>query len=275
MTIRLKADAQIEAAAAKLRERLGGFHPEFGMILGSGLSDLANAVEDPIVVPYDAIPGFPRLSVGGHMARIVAGRIGRRRVLMLQGRVHAYETGEADGMVVPVGALARIGCANLVVTNAAGSLREEAGPGAVVMLSDHINLTGRNPLVGTVGDARFVDMVDAYDPAMRAKFAAVAAAKGIPLLEGVYMWFVGPSFETPAEIRAARALGADFVGMSTVPEVIVARALGLKVAAFSLITNLAAGMGGSHLSHARTLARAAAGAAALREILTAFLEDAA
>ncbi len=275
MTVRLKADAAIEAAATALRGRLGGFRPEYGMILGSGLSELGDAVVDPIVIPYDAIPGFPRLSVGGHMARIVAGRIGRRRVIMLQGRVHAYETGDADGMVVPVGALARIGCTNLIVTNAAGSLRQEAGPGAVVMLSDHINLTGRNPLVGTSGDGRFVDMVDAYDPVLREKFAAVAAAKGVPLIEGVYMWFLGPSFETPAEIRAARALGADFVGMSTVPEVIVARALDLKVAAFSLITNLAAGMGGSHLSHARTLARAAAGAAALRDILTAFMEEAA
>jgi purine-nucleoside phosphorylase len=130
-------------------------------------------------------------------------------------------------------------------------------------------------LIGTVGDGRFVDMVDAYDPGLRAKFKAVAAAKDLPLHEGVYMWFAGPSFETPAEIRAARVLGADLVGMSTVPEVIVARALGLRVAAFSLITNLAAGMGGAHLSHARTLARAAAGAAALREILTAFMEDAA
>ncbi len=275
MTVRLKADAAIEAAAAELRGRLGGFRPEFGMILGSGLSELANAVADPVVIPYDAIPGFPRLSVGGHMARIVAGRLGRRRVIMLQGRVHAYETGEADGMAVPVGALARIGCTHLVVTNAAGSLREEAGPGAVVMLSDHINLTGLNPLMGAVGDRRFVDMVDAYDPRMRETFRSVAAAKGIPLHEGIYMWFVGPSFETPAEIRAARGLGADLVGMSTVPEVIVARALGLKVAAFSLVTNLAAGMGGAHLSHARTLARAAAGAAALREILTAFMEEAA
>lgn len=275
MTVRLKADAAIEEAAAALRGRLGGFRPEYGMILGSGLAELGDALVDPIVIPYDAIPGFPRLSVGGHMARIVAGRIGRKRVIMLQGRVHAYEAGDADGMIVPVGALARIGCSHLIVTNAAGSLREEAGPGAVAMLSDHINLTGRNPLVGTSGDGRFVDMVDAYDPAMRAKFREVAAARQISLAEGVYMWFLGPSFETPAEIRAARVLGADFVGMSTVPEVIVARALGLKVAAFSLITNLAAGMGGAHLSHARTLARAAAGAAALREILTAFMEEAA
>lgn len=275
MTVRLRADAAIETAAAELRARLGDFQPEYGLILGSGLAELGKAVADPIVIPYDAIPGFPRLSVGGHMARIVAGRMGNRRVLMLQGRVHGYETGAADGMVVPVGALARVGCSRLIVTNAAGSLREEAGPGAVVMLSDHINLNGINPLFGAFGDGRFVDMVDAYDPELRARFAAVAAAKGIPLPEGVYMWFVGPSFETPAEIRAARALGADLVGMSTVPEVIVARALGLKVAAFSLITNLAAGMGGSHLSHARTLARAAGGAAALRDILIAFMEEAA
>ncbi len=275
MTMRLPADGDAMLAAAALKGRLGGLVPEIAVICGSGLAELADAVADPIHVPYDTLPGFPRLSVAGHAARVVAGTFGRRRVAMLQGRVHAYETGEADGMAAPLAALALLGCKTLIVTNAAGSLRAEAGPGSVAMLTDHINLTGRNPLTGAVGDGRFVDMVDAYDPDLRARFRALAEAKGIPLAEGVYMWFPGPSFETPAEIRAARLLGADFVGMSTVPEVILARALGLRVAAFSLVTNLAAGMGGTHLSHARTLARAAAGAAVLRELLVAFMEESA
>ncbi|MGE4528186.1 MAG: purine-nucleoside phosphorylase [Rhodospirillaceae bacterium] len=269
----LAADAEIEAAAAAARARLGGLTPEIGMILGSGLGELASALSDAVTVPYDALPGFPHLSVAGHAGRLVAGRMGRHAVAMLQGRTHAYETNTADAMAVPVGVLARLGCTTLIVTNAAGSLLPEVGPGGVMMISDHINLTGRSPLAGAVGDGRFVDMVDAYDPKLRARFRAIAAARGVPLSEGVYMWFVGPAFETPAEIRAAKVLGADAVGMSTVPEVVIARALGMKVAGFSLITNLAAGMGGAHLSHARTLARAADGAAKLKGLLQAFMED--
>ncbi len=273
MSLQLTCDAAAGAAARVLKQRLEGFAPEIAIVCGSGLGELADAVASPIVVPYDAIPGFPSLSVAGHAGRVVAGTLGRRRVAMLQGRVHAYETGDAAAMAVPVATLAAIGCGKLIVTNAAGSLRPDAGPGSVALISDHINLTALNPLTGAVGDGRFVDMVDAYDPELRARFRALAGARGIPLAEGVYMWFRGPSFETPAEIRAAKVLGADFVGMSTVPEVIVARALGMRVAAFSLITNLAAGMGGSHLSHARTLARAATGAATLRELLAAYMEE--
>lgn len=273
MTIRLTADGDAVLATAALRGRLGGFAPEIGVICGSGLSDLASALVEPLSVAYDNVPGFPRLSVAGHAGRVAVGRLGGRRVAMLQGRTHAYESGEADGMAVPVATLALLGCKTLIVTNAAGSLRPEVGPGSVAMIADHINLTGLNPLIGATGDGRFVDMVDAYDPALRERFRALAAARGMALAEGVYMWFPGPSFETPAEIRAAKALGADFVGMSTVPETILARALGMRVAAFSLVTNLAAGMGGSHLSHARTLARAATGAAALRELLVAFMEE--
>lgn len=273
MSLMLAADADIAAAAAAVRARLGGLTPEIGLILGSGLGELASAVEDGVAVPYDDLPGFPRLSVAGHAGRLVVGRFGRRTVAMLQGRQHLYESDHADSMAVPVGTLARLGCSILILTNAAGSLLPDVGPGGVMMLSDHINLTGRNPLVRAVGDGRFVDMTNAYDPALRAKFRDLATARGIALAEGVYMWFVGPSFETPAEIRAAKSLGADAVGMSTVPEAILARALGMKVAAFSLITNLAAGMGGSHLSHARTLARAATGAARLKDLLTAFMED--
>lgn len=273
MTLRLAAEDRIATAAVEVRARLGGFAPDTAMILGSGLGGLADALADAVAIPYDAVPGLPRPSVAGHAGRLVAGRLGRRRVLALQGRVHAYESGDASGMAVALGLVARLGCRDLILTNAAGSLRAEVGPGSVAMIADHINLNPLNPLVGASGDGRFVDMVDAYDPGLRARFHAIAAHKRLPLAEGVYMWFLGPSFETPAEIRAARALGADLVGMSTVPEVILARALGLKVAAFSLVTNLAAGMGGAELSHAHTLAHAASGAAVLRDILTTFMEE--
>lgn len=273
MNLRLAAQDRIAAATAEVRARLGGFAPDTAMILGSGLGGLADALADAVAIPYDAVPGLPQPSVAGHAGRLVAGRLGRRRVLAFQGRVHAYESGDASGMAVALGLVARLGCRDLILTNAAGSLRAEVGPGSVAMIADHINLNPLNPLVGASGDGRFVDMVDAYDPGLRARFRAIAADRGFPLAEGVYMWFLGPSFETPAEIRAARALGADLVGMSTVPEVILARALGLKVAAFSLITNLAAGMGGAALSHAHTLAHAASGAAVLRDILTAFMEE--
>ncbi len=273
MSLLLAVEPEIEKAAMAARARLGGRTPKIGLILGSGLGELAAAVEDAVAIPYDDLPGFPRLSVAGHAGRMIVGRFGRHDVAVLQGRQHLYESDRADSMAVPVGVLARLGCSTLVLTNAAGSLLPEVGPGGVMMIADHINLTGRNPLARALGDGRFVDMVDAYDPALRARFQALAKARGIDLAEGVYMWFTGPSFETPAEIRAARTLGADAVGMSTVPETILARALGMKVAAFSLITNLAAGMGGSHLSHARTLARAATGAAKLKDLLVAFMED--
>ena len=273
MSLLLAADADIAAATAAARTRLGGFTSEIGLILGSGLGELTAVLDEAVAIPYDDLPGFPRLSVAGHAGRLVAGRFGRRSVAVLQGRQHAYESDRADSMAVPVGVLARLGCTTLILTNAAGSLLPEVGPGGVMMLSDHINLTGRGPLARALGDGRFVDMVDAYDPALRARFRDLAAARRIDLAEGVYMWFVGPSFETPAEIRAAKILGADVVGMSTVPETILARALGMKVVAFSLITNLGAGMGGSHLSHARTLARAAGGAAKLRDLLMAFMEE--
>jgi purine-nucleoside phosphorylase len=273
MSLVLSLDAEIGKAFAAAQARLGGRKPEIGLVLGSGLGELATVVEDAASVFYDDLPGFPRLSVAGHAGRLVVGRFGRRNVAVLQGRQHLYESNRADSMAVPLGMLARLGCSTLILTNAAGSLLPDVGPGGVMMISDHINLTGRNPLAQALGDGRFVDMTEAYDPALRTRFRALAKARGLDLAEGVYMWFTGPSFETPAEIRAARTLGADAVGMSTVPETILARALGMKVAAFSLITNLAAGMGGSHLSHARTLARAATGAAKLKDLLTAFMED--
>jgi purine-nucleoside phosphorylase len=174
-------------------------------------------------------------------------------------------------MKVPVRTLAGLGCEQLILTNAAGSLKEEATPGSVMLINDHINFTGVSPLFGEKETSRFVDMVDVYDPVMRAKFHQIADDNNIKLHEGVYIWFCGPSFETPAEIRAAKSLGADAVGMSTVPEVILARHAGMKVAALSVITNMAAGMSDEELSHEQTMANADIGIQDLQKLLISYL----
>ncbi len=252
--------------AAVLAERAPGFVPAVGLILGSGLGEIADAIMPEAVIDYRDLPGFPRPTVSGHAGRLVLGRLGGVPVACLQGRVHLYE-GRPPGEVARlVDALAEIGCRILLLTNAAGSLRPDVGPGALVVLSDHINLQGTNPLVGA---ARFVDMSAVYDAALRGVLFETAATAGVPLAEGVYLAVLGPCFETPAEIRAYRTLGADLVGMSTVPEAIAARAAGLRVAAISIVTNLAAGMSGAALSHQETLEQSGKAAAALRRLLEA------
>ncbi len=260
-----------EPAVAVVAERCGGLRPKTGIILGSGLGPFVDSVEDPIAVSYADLPGFPEAGVGGHAGRLVLGRVGGAAVAVMQGRAHYYETGRADAMKTPVRTLAGLGCDTLIVTNAAGSLNPEAGPGSVMLLSDHISFTGVSPLFGEQGDGRFVDLSAAYDPELRAAFHGEAERLGIPLHDGVYMWFCGPHFETPAEIRAAGILGATAVGMSTVPEVILARQAGLRVAALSIITNAAAGMGGPPLSHEQTMTNAAAAAQSVQALLTGFL----
>ncbi|MGH3037264.1 MAG: purine-nucleoside phosphorylase, partial [Gaiellaceae bacterium] len=209
-------------------------------VLGSGLGPLADDVAEPVILPYAELPGFPEAGVAGHAGRLVLGRVGETPVALMQGRAHLYENGRPDGMNAAVQALAEIGCRMLVLTNAAGSLDPELAPGSVMLVSDHIGLTGVSPLFGESGTERFVDMVDAYSPRLRERLRELAARLGIELREGVYVWFSGPQFETPAEIRAAKILGGTAVGMSTVPEVILARRAGLEVAALSVITNLAA-----------------------------------
>lgn len=245
---------------------------EVGIVLGSGLGPLADRVEQAVSIPYADLPGFPQGGVSGHQSRLVIGMLGGKRVAVFSGREHYYENGNAAAMRPALEALAGLGAATLILTNAAGSLRPEVGPGSVVVHSDYINWSGLNPLIGEHGDARFVDMRDCYDPAMREKLRAVAEARGIPHHEGVYFWFSGPTFETPAEIRAMKILGADLVGMSTVPEVIIARRLGLKVAALSMVTNLAAGFKGAEISHADTKAVAAKGADAMAAMIIGLLE---
>lgn len=250
-----------------LVERLGGLAPSIALVLGSGLGGLTGEVEHALRVPYADLPGFPASGVSGHGGEIVAGNFGGRPVLMLAGRAHYYEKGNAAAMRPVLEALAGIGVARLILTNAAGSLDPGMLPGSVMLIEDHINFSGTNPLIGEESDGRFVGMTAAYDAAMGEAIEKAAQATGIALNKGVYMWFSGPSFETPAEIRMARAFGANAVGMSTVPEVILARFLGLRVAACSVITNLAAGMTGAELSHQETKDMAPVGGARLAAIL--------
>ena len=244
-----------------------------GIVLGSGLGGLADAVSDAIRVPYADLPGFPASGVSSHRGELVAGWLEGVPVVMLAGRAHYYEHGDAAAMRVPIETLRQLGCDTLLLTNAAGSLRTEVGPGEIMLVTDHINFAGTNPLIGIAGDRRFVGMTGAYDADLRAGLLAAAEREGIRLATGVYMWFSGPSFETPAEIRAARILGADAVGMSTVPEVILGRYSRLRVAAISTITNFAAGMTGAELSHDETKALAPVGAAKLGRVLRRFLRD--
>ncbi len=254
-----------------IQSKSQGIKPKTGIILGSGLGSFVDALEDAIAFSYGDLDGFPAAGVAGHNGTFYLGRVKGTEVAVLQGRVHYYETGVVDAMKIPVRTLAGLGCESLILTNAAGSLMEEAQPGSVMALTDHINFTGVNPLFGEESNNRFVDMADAYNSDMRSSFHEIAADQNIKLHEGVYIWFCGPSFETPAEIRAAKTLGADAVGMSTVPEVILARHAGMKVAALSVITNMAAGMSDEELSHEQTMANADIGIQDLQKLLISYL----
>jgi purine-nucleoside phosphorylase len=260
-------------AAARLKERLDGRAPKIALVLGSGLGGLVDEVANAVRIPYGELPGFPQSGVTGHAGQIVAGDLSGRPVLMLAGRAHYYEHGNAAAMRPVLETLAAIGIDRLLLTNAAGSLREDMPPGSVMMITDHINFSGTNPLFGEQTDRRFVGLTEAYDPGLRAAIERAAKTTGTELHKGVYMWFSGPSFETPAEIRMARVFGADAVGMSTVPEVILARFLGLRVAACSVVTNLAAGMTGGELSHQETKDMAPLGGRRLAAIFKAMFAD--
>ena len=265
---------QSDAAVRVLRER-GITEPlELVVVLGTGLGAIADSVENPIVVPYADLPGFPTGSVSGHEKQLVVGTWEGTRVAIMQGRTHYYETGDAGGMTVPIETLAQFGAPPLLLTNSAGSLHLDWYPGSLAIISDHINFSGVNPLIGQTGDERFVPLADAYDKRLRARLRRAGATAGIPnLREGVYMWFAGPSFETAAEIKVAKLLGADLVGMSTVPEVIIARKFGLRVAAVSVVTNFATGVSGGNPNHAETKTVAASGSIAIKRLLRAFLRN--
>jgi len=255
-----------------IRERAGAAPVTLGLILGSGLGHVAEAV-DGVSIPYADLPGFPKAGVSGHNPNLVIGDLEGVRVAVFGAREHYYENGNPAAMRPALEALRDLGAGMLIATNAAGSMRSDIQPGDLMLLSDHINFSGLNPLIGERTDARFVPMTAAHDPQMRAGLRAAAQTEGIALPEGVYAWYSGPSFETPAEIRAIRTLVADAVGMSTVPEVILARFLGLRVAAISTVTNMAAGLSDEQISHDHTKAMAPLGAAKLERILRQFLRQ--
>ena len=255
-------------AAQIVRDRAGTAPVGLGVVLGSGLGGLVEDLADPVALDYADLPGFPAAGVSGHAGRLWLGDLGGLRTALFAGRAHYYERGDAAAMRAPLETLRALGAPRVMLTNAAGSLHARMPPGALMAISDHIALSGRNPLIGEPDDARFTDMTEAYAPPLRARLRALDP----DMHEGVYAWFSGPSFETPAEIRAARILGADAVGMSTAPETILARFLGLEVAAVSVITNLAAGMGATPLSHAQTKAEAARAETRLRALIRRFAE---
>ncbi|BCH20305.1 purine nucleoside phosphorylase [Mesorhizobium sp. L-8-10] len=263
----------MKEAVDRLVERLDGLAQTTALVLGSGLGGLVDEVEGAVRIPYSDLPGFPASGVTGHAGTVVAGHFAGRPILMLAGRAHYYEHANAAAMRPALEVLQGIGIEKLLLTNAAGSVDPDMPPGSIMLLTDHINFSGSNPLFGEPTDRRFVGMTEAYDKDIRAAFEKAAEATGTRLHKGVYMWFSGPSFETPAEIRMARVLGANAVGMSTVPEVILARFLGLRVAACSVITNLAAGMTGAELSHQETKDVAPLGGARLATVLRRMFAD--
>ncbi len=249
-------DTPVATVMAQLRALAPHARPRIAVVLGSGWGGLTEHVTEPLRIGYDRLTGFPHATVQGHAGELWLGRIGAHEVAVMSGRKHAYESGDVTGMQLPLTALRALGCEVLVQTNAAGSLRTAMPPGSLMVLSDHLNPSQRSPLVGAGGSERFVNMQDAYDPALRATAHTVAARHGVTLHEGVYLWTLGPQFETPAEIRMFQQWGADAVGMSTVPETLIARHAGLRVLALSLMTNMGAGMSAETLSHAHTLAQA-------------------
>ena len=267
-------DQDIGGAIVALRKHGFDSLPPLGIVLGSGLGPLADEAAGAVAVAYMELPGFPVPSVEGHAGRLVVGAIEGRRVALFQGRGHYYERGDPNAMRVAIDTFQSLGGKSLLLTNAAGGLRTEWRPPSLVAITDHINFSGTNPLIGHAGADRFVPLTRAYDPSLIETLHRAARASNVELHEGVYMWFCGPSFETPAEIRAARTLGADLVGMSTVPEVILARRAGLRVAAVSVVTNYAAGLEGGDPSHDETQEYARLAADRFKRLLRAFIREA-
>lgn len=265
---------QLERAAEMVARRLPRA-PRVFIVLGSGLSSLADQLEDAEQVEYANLPGFPPPGVAGHQGRFVGGTLEGVPVLLQAGRYHFYEGYEAPLVVAPVRLASMLGVQAAFFTNASGGLREDLPPGSLMLLRDHLNLQGRNPLVGPVepGETRFPDMTEAYDPVLRGVALEVAKAAKIPLTEGVYAAVLGPSYETPSEIQMLRTLGADVVGMSTVPEVVTARTRGLRVLACSVVTNWAAGISGKPLSHQEVLDEGRKAGAALETLMRGVLQQ--
>jgi purine-nucleoside phosphorylase len=263
------------AAAAAIRQRIGSDQPVAGVILGSGLAGLADRFEDVRRVSYADIPGFPVPTVIGHPGVLVAGTLAGRPAVALAGRFHMYEGHDATLAAFPARVLAALGAPVLFVSNAAGGIRRTFRPGDLMVIADHVNLTGRNPLFGPVeaGDLRFPDMSDPYDPELRSALHRAGKRAGVALVEGVYGWALGPSYETPAEVRMFERLGLDAIGMSTVPEVIAARAMGMRVAGMSCVTNLACGITSDPVNHEEVLAVTREAAGRFETVVVEWIKD--
>lgn len=268
--------AAARAAAAAVASRLPPGAPGVALILGSGLGGLVAEIEHPTSIPYREIPGFPSATVAGHAGALVSGVLAGRTVLALAGRIHLYEGHDARCVAFPVRFLHALGARTLFVSNAAGGIRRTFRPGDLMLIADHMNLMFRNPLLGGLerGDERFPDMATPYDSGLRATLREVAVEARIPLQEGVYAGLLGPSYETPAEVRMLERVGADAVGMSTVPEVVVARAMGMRVAGVSCITNLASGLRLQPISHAEVLETTGSAAVKFQSLVRGFVSSA-
>lgn len=267
----------VAASAAKIRAAAGNRVPKIAVILGSGLGGLGDRLQNAVSIPYAGLPGFPVLTVQGHSGEVLIGTLGGVDIIALKGRKHFYETDDAYPLKTMIRALKAAGVEILFISNAAGSLRADIKVSELMMITDHINYMGLNPLVGVNDDAfgpRFVPLTDAWDAELQDKLKTAAQKCGAPLHEGVYVAFRGPTFETPAEIRMAITLGAQAVGMSSVPDCIIARHCGLRVVGCSMITNMGAGLSDEKLSHAHTLESAARGAAHFEALVEAFVQEA-
>lgn len=265
-------ESNVRLAAEKITAALGGLKPRLAIILGSGLGGLAARVERPVILPYRDLPGFPVLTVAGHAGQLIIGQLNGVPVIVLNGRKHFYETSDAYPLKTMIRTMRAAGVEKLFLSNAAGSLRPHIKVSELMLITDHLNFMGLNPLVGPNDEAfgpRFFSMTDAWDPGMSAKLKTVAQQTGVTLHQGVYVAFRGPSFETPAEIRAVQGWGGDAVGMSSVPDCLIARHCGLKVAGVSCITNMGAGLSDEHLTHSHTLENAGRGAAAFEKLVLA------
>lgn len=266
---------RLDALAAAVRARTGVV-PRAGIVLGSGLGQLADALTDVTAIPYAELPGWPAASAPGHVGRLLVGTLEGVPVACLQGRLHMYEGLSALQVVEPVLLLGRLGAEVLVLTNASGGVDPAFAAGTLMLITDHLNLTGRTPLLGPNDDAvgpRFLDLTAAWDRELAARLRAAATAEGVPLAEGVYAGLLGPTYETPAEVRMLRTLGADAVGMSTVMEAIAARWAGMRVCGVSVVTNPGAGISPTPLSHDEVLAAGLAAGPRLGRVLRAFLRD--
>jgi purine-nucleoside phosphorylase len=267
--------ARLAALEAAVRARTE-LVPEVGIVLGSGLGGLADEVDGPIAIPFGELPGWPSATAPGHVGRLLLGRLAGRPVVMLQGRFHVYEGNDPGLVVEPVLLFQRLGASVVVLTNDAGGVDPAFGPGTLMVISDHLNLTGRTPLLGPNADSigpRFQDLTDAWSPRLREKLHAAGRAEGVDLADGIYAGLLGPQYETPAEVRMLRTLGADAVGMSTVLECIAARWAGLEVCGVSLVTNAGAGYSGQPLSHEEVLAAGAEAGPRLAKVIRRFVAE--